>query len=84
MLLAVTTILESHSVGVLVGSFSKTPRLTSLFKSLRTLSCQCRGIGCILWQATGVALLSTFNLNGGPGSKGRGWHSHVLNTVLLY
>ena len=61
--LAVITILDSQVTQVLSGTFSRTPRATSLSRSALTLVFQCRGTGTtglaevLMWNSSGVPVI---------------------------
>ena len=78
------TILWHQVTGVPKGTFSNTPRATSLSRPRLTSSCQCTGTGIGLWQGLGVALGSIERAKGGLVIIGRVWCSHVLNELEEY
>ena len=78
------TILWHQVTGVPKGTFSNTPRATSLSRPRLTSSCQCTGTGNGLWQGLGFALGSIERAKGGPVIIGRVWCSHVLNELEEY
>ena len=81
----VITIRLSHSTGWLTGTFSNTPRRTSLSSPAFTSAAQWCGTGVGEVTATGVACGSTNNLRGGASViSGRGCCSQQLKAELLY
>ena len=79
-----------HQVsGVSRGTFSNTPRRTSLSRPALTSSCQWMGMAMGVWHGLGVAdgsILdgSILRRKGGPDIMGRGWCSHMLNALAAY
>ena len=74
-----------HQVtGVPRGTFSSTPRRTSLSSPLFTSSCQWIGIRIRVWQGFGVAVGSMLRARGGPDIIGKVWCSHILKALVEY